>query len=163
MQSRHTLPGWYGLGSAVSEFLQSRAGELSTLQEMYRRWPFWRTLIDNVQMILAKADLTIARLYADLVEDQAMAARIYDRIAAEHRRTVDCILRITGQKTLLEQVPILHHSIQRRNPYVDALSFLQLVILKRLRSGAEGESREELLDGVLESINGIASGLKNTG
>src|SRR5208282_573571 len=63
MQSRHTLPGWYGLGSAVSEFLETRAGDLSTLQQMYRRWPFWRSLIDNVQMILAKADLTIARLY----------------------------------------------------------------------------------------------------
>jgi phosphoenolpyruvate carboxylase len=163
MQSRHTLPGWYGLGSAVTEFLQSRAGELETLQEMYRRWPFWQSLIDNVQMILAKADLTIARLYADLVDDQELAGRIYDRIADEYRRTVDCICRITGQKTLLEQVPILQNSIVRRNPYVDALSFIQLVMLKRLRKGEGGEPREELLDGVLESINGIASGLKNTG
>jgi phosphoenolpyruvate carboxylase len=163
MQSRHTLPGWYGLGSAVGEFLQARPGELPTLQEMYRRWPFWRTLIDNVQMILAKADMTIARLYADLVDDQEMARRMFDRIAGEYRRTVDCIGRITGQKSLLDQVPILQHSIQRRNPYVDALSFLQLVILKRLRSGAGDEPREELLDGVLESMGGIASGLKNTG
>jgi phosphoenolpyruvate carboxylase len=165
MQSRHTLPGWYGLGSAVGEFLQARPGELPTLQQMYRRWPFWRTLIDNVQMILAKADMTIARLYADLVDDQEMAGRVYDRIAAEYSRTVNCISKITGQKTLLEPMPILQHSIQRRNPYVDALSFLQLVILKRLRSGAGagGEPREELLDGVLESMGGIASGLKNTG
>jgi phosphoenolpyruvate carboxylase len=163
MQSRHTLPGWYGLGSAVGEFLQAHPGELPTLQEMYRRWPFWRSLIDNVQMILAKADMTIARLYADLVEDQEMAGRMYDRIAAEYRRTVTCITKITGQKTLLEPMPILQHSIQRRNPYVDALSFLQLVILKRLRSGAGDEPREELLDGVLESMGGIASGLKNTG
>ena len=81
----------------------------------------------------------------------------------EYQRTVDCICRITGQKTLLEKVPILHNSIQRRNPYVDALSFIQLVMLKRLRSGEGTEPREELLDGVLESINGIASGLKNTG
>jgi phosphoenolpyruvate carboxylase len=130
---------------------------------MYRRWPFWTTLIDNVQMILAKADMTIARLYADLVEDQEMAGRMYDRIAGEYRRTVACIGKITGQKSVLEQMPILHKSIQRRNPYVDALSFLQLVILKRLRSGEGGEPREELLDGVLESMGGIASGLKNTG
>lgn len=161
MQSRHTLPGWYGLGGALGQFLQERPGELATLQEMYRRWPFWRTLIDNAQMILAKADLTIARLYADLVEDQALASRIYDRIAAEYQMTVDVICRITGQATLLDHVPILQHSIQRRNPYVDALSFIQLVMLKRLRGGAE--PRDELLDGVLESINGIASGLKNTG
>jgi phosphoenolpyruvate carboxylase len=161
MQSRHTLPGWYGLGSAVSEYLQARPGDLETMQQMYRRWPFWRTLIDNAQMILAKADLTIARLYADLLDDQALAGRLYDRIADEYRRTVDVILRITDQKVLLEQMPILHNSIQRRNPYVDALSFIQLVMLKRLRCG--DEPREELLDGVLESINGIASGLKNTG
>jgi phosphoenolpyruvate carboxylase len=163
MQSRHTLPGWYGLGSAIHEFLGSRSAALVTLQEMYHHWPFWTTVIDNVQMILAKADMTIARLYADMVEDQALGTLIYDRIADEYRRTVDCICRITGQKELLEQVPILRHSIARRNPYVDALSFLQLVLLKRLRGTQADEPREELLVGVLESINGIASGLKNTG
>jgi phosphoenolpyruvate carboxylase len=161
MQSRHTLPGWYGLGSAVSEFLQGRSGDLATLQEMYRRWPFWQTLVDNVQMILAKADLTIARLYADLVSDQALGSRIYERIADEHRLTVDVICRITGQDNLLDNVPILKNSILRRNPYVDALSFIQLAMLKRLRS--DGTPREELIEGVLESINGVASGLKNTG
>src|SRR6185437_3808405 len=134
MQSRHTLPGWYGLGSALSEYLQARPGEIVTLQEMYRRWPFWRTLIDNAQMILAKADLTIARLYADLVEDQELAARVFGRIAAEYQRTVEVIGRITGQSEMLERSPILQRSIQRRNPYVDPLSFIQLVLLKRLRA-----------------------------
>ena len=128
---------------------------------MYRRWPFWKTLIDNVQMILAKADLNIARLYADLVEDQALASRIYDRIADEHRRTVDVICLITGQENLLDNVPILKNSILRRNPYVDALSFIQLALLRRLRN--DDNPPGELLEGVLESINGIASGLKNTG
>ncbi len=131
------------------------------LQTMYQRWDFWRTLIDNAQMILAKADFTIARLYADLVEDQALAGRIYERIADEYRRTIDVISQITGQKTLLENVPVLQRSIERRNPYVDPLSFVQLLLLKRLRAGQE--DNEELLTGVLESINGIASGLKNTG
>ncbi|MDB5309125.1 MAG: Phosphoenolpyruvate carboxylase [Gemmataceae bacterium] len=161
MQSRHTLPGWYGLGSAVTDFLAARPAGLDMLREMYRQWPFWTTLIDNAQMILAKADMVIARLYADLVEDQALATRIYDRVAAEYRETVDVICRITGQSALLERAPILKTSIDRRNPYVDALSFIQLVLLKRLRSG-DGP-REELLAGVLESINGVASGLKNTG
>ncbi len=128
---------------------------------MYRRWPFWKTLIDNAQMILAKADMTIARLYADLVDDQALADRVYGRIAAEHDRAVGVICRITGQRELLEQMPILRRSIDRRNPYVDPLSFIQLVLLKRLREG-EGP-RDETLTGVLESINGIAAGLKNTG
>jgi phosphoenolpyruvate carboxylase len=161
MQSRHTLPGWYGLGSAVGDHLAEYPADLAALQAMYQRWHFWRTLIDNAQMILAKADLTIARLYADLVEDQAMAARIHGRITDEYQRTVEVILQVTGQQALLERAPVLQHSIQRRNPYVDPLSFIQLVLLKRLRAGAG--PREELLSGVLESINGIASGLKNTG
>ena len=161
MQCRHTLPGWYGLGSAVGDHLAGRPDALADLQAMYRQWPFWTTLIDNAQMILAKADMTIARLYADLVDDQALASRVFDRVEAEYRKTVDVVCRITGQAHLLERVPILEHSIQRRNPYVDPLSFIQLVLLKRLRSG-EGP-HDETLTAVLESINGVASGLKNTG
>jgi phosphoenolpyruvate carboxylase len=161
MQCRHTLPGWYGLGGAIDEYLREKPQDLATLQEMYRHWPFWRTLIDNTQMILAKADMTIARLYADLVEDQDLADRVYSLITDDYEKAVSVILRITGQAELLEQMPILRRSIDRRNPYVDPLSFIQLVLLKRLRAG-EGPS-EETLTGVLESINGIASGLKNTG
>ena len=161
MQSRHTLPGWYGLGSAVSEHLSEYPEDRETLAAMYRDWPFWRTLIDNAQMILAKADLTIARLYADLVPDQELAGRVYDRIAAEYERTVDLIAVITGQAELLETMPILKQSIQQRNPYVDPLSFIQLVLLRRLRSS--NDVSPELLTGVLESISGVASGLKNTG
>jgi phosphoenolpyruvate carboxylase len=161
MQSRHTLPGWYGLGRAVNDYLEEQPDALSTLQEMYGRWPFWRTLIDNTQMILAKADMTIARLYADLVADQDLATRIYNRIEAEYRRSVDIVCRITGQTELLERSDILRDSIRLRNPYIDPLSIIQLVLLGRLRAG-EGP-RDETLTGVLESINGIASGLKNTG
>ena len=160
MQSRHTLPGWYGLGAAVSDFLAVRPVGLGMLREMYRRWPFWTTLIDNAQMILAKADMGIARLYADLVDDQGLAGRVYDRIAAEYWGTVDVICQITGQSSLLERAPILKTSIERRNPDVDPLSYVQLVLLKRLRAG---EGPEDLMSGVLESINGVASGLKNTG
>jgi phosphoenolpyruvate carboxylase len=161
MQSRHTLPGWFGLGSAVREYLDKHPEGLATLQEMYRRWPFWSTVIDNAQMILAKADMTIARLYADLVEDQPLANRIFDTIEAEYQRTVEVITRITGQKCLLERSPVLMRSIEQRNPYVDPLSFVQLVILKRIRT--ESEPDEAVVTAVLESINGIASGLKNTG
>jgi phosphoenolpyruvate carboxylase len=161
MQSRHTLPGWYGLGSAVTEFLASRPGGMAMLRDMYARWPFWRTLIDNAQMILAKADLVIARLYADLVADQEVASRIYGRIATEYRSAADAVCQITGQAALLERSPVLGTSIERRNPYVDPLSFIQLVLLSRLRTG-DGP-REELVTAVLESINGVASGLKNTG
>ena len=161
MQSRHTLPGWYGLGSAIGDFLVDHGGEIAQLQEMYRRWPFWRTLIDNTQMILAKADLTIARLYADLVDDTALADDVFHKIETEYQTTVDFVCKITGQTRLLDNAPVLQRSIARRNPYVDPLSFVQLVLLKRLRAG-DGPF-EELLRGGLESINGIASGLKNTG
>ncbi len=161
MQSRHTLPGWFGLGSAVNEFLAGRPDGLEMLRDMYARWPFWTTLIDNAQMILAKADMTIARLYADLVEDQKLASRVYDGILAEYRASADAVCKITGQATLLERSPILKTSIDRRNPYVDPLSFIQLVLLKRLRAG--GEKTAEMETAVLESINGVASGLKNTG
>jgi phosphoenolpyruvate carboxylase len=161
MQCRHTLPGWYGLGGAIDEYLVENPNDLATLQEMYRHWPFWRTLVDNTQMILAKADMTIARLYADLVDDQKLADRVYGLIADDYEKAVSVIHRITGQSELLEQMPILRRSIDLRNPYVDPLSFIQLVLLKRLRAG-EGPG-DETLTGVLESINGIASGLKNTG
>ena len=161
MQSRHTLPGWYGLGSAARDFLGNDGGEIELLREMYRAWPFWRTFIDNTQMILAKADLTIARLYADLVEDRALGDAIFARIEAEYRASVEIVCQITAQRQLLDSAPVLQSSIARRNPYVDPLSFFQIVFLKRLRAGAE--PRAELLTACLESINGVASGLKNTG
>ena len=161
MQSRHTLPGWFGLGSAISEHLAENPDDLAVLLSMYQVWPFWQTLIDNAQMILAKADMVIARQYAELVKDEKTRTTIFDRIEGEYHRTIDVILKITRQKMLLERAPVLLHSIARRNPYVDPLSFIQLVLLRRLRSGAE--PRDEILTAVLESINGIAAGLKNTG
>ena len=108
-----------------------------------------------------KADLTIARLYADLVASPQVADQIHGRIAEEFTQTVQAVLHMTGQKDLLESMPILQRSIQQRNPYVDPLSFVQLVLLERLRQGAEPQA--DYLTGVLESISGIASGLKNTG
>lgn len=161
MQSRHTLPGWYGMGLAVMEELEQRPENLATLKTMYEKWPFWRTLIDNVQMILAKADLMIARLYADLVEDQALAAKLFGQIESAYQCSVDVICKITGQSAILERMPILQKSIQSRNPYVDPLSLIQLVLLRRLRTGEDPS--EELQTAVLESINGVASALKNTG
>ncbi len=160
MQSRHTLPGWYGLGSALQEYIDADPEGLATLRAMHERWPFWRTALDNAQMILMKADLTIARLYADLVDDQGLAGRIFGRIEAEYERTVRLVCAVTGQGSLLEGMPVLQRSIQQRNPYVDPLSFIQTVLLRRLR---EGGREAELAAGVLESVNGIAGGLKNTG
>jgi phosphoenolpyruvate carboxylase len=161
MQSRHTLPGWFGLGTALAGAIAESPENLPTLKRMYSAWPFFHALIDNAQMILAKADMNIARLYADLVTDAGISGRIFGAIESEYQRAVAGLCSITGQSALLDNMPILRDSIGRRNPYVDPLSLIQLVLLRRIREG--GADKPALLEAVLESINGIASGLKNTG
>ncbi len=164
MQSRHTLPGWYGLGSALERFeTRHGGGGIALLQTMYAEWPFFRTMIDNAQMILAKADMRIAASYAALVEDQAVADAIFGQIAEEHARSTRTVLRVTGQAELLDNTPILQRSIERRNPYIDPLSAIQVELLCRLRATPEDASTDDLREAVLLSINGIAAGLKNTG
>jgi phosphoenolpyruvate carboxylase len=163
MQSRHTLPGWYGLGSALDDFVARENGALALLQEMYGGWPFFRALLDNAQMILAKADMDIARRYALLVDDRALAAEIFGRVEAEHQRTVRMICAVCQIDEILAAAPVLQKSIKMRNPYVDPLSFVQLELLRRLRGPLPDDERQELSDTILLSINGIAAGLKNTG
>ncbi|NBW59790.1 MAG: phosphoenolpyruvate carboxylase [Crocinitomicaceae bacterium] len=161
MQNRHTIPGWFGIGSALDSLIIENKDNLLMFQKMYECWPFWKSLLDNCQMILAKADMTIARLYADLVEDKKNAEKIYNIIFEEYNKAVKCICLITKQKILLEQMPVLQKSIEQRNPYVDPLSYLQIVLLGKLRN--DSTCSEEIKTGVMESISGIASGLKNTG
>ena len=161
MQSRQTIPGWFGIGSALNCKLNESPNNLVVFQEMYESWPYWKSLVDNCQMILAKADMTIARLYADLVEDKKIAEKIYNIIFDEYEKSVKSICLITKQKFLLEQMPVLQKSIEQRNPYVDPLSYLQIVLLGKSR--CESTCSEEVKIGVMESISGIASGLKNTG
>ena len=163
MQSRHTLPGWYGLGGAVEEYLKTDPKVLGTLQEMYNQWPFFKTVLDNAQMILAKADMDIARRYADLVPDKALGKEIFDRIKTEHDRTVSVICQIVQVKELLEKDRDLYESIKRRNPYIDPLSFIQVELIKRFRGRPNPSEKRELEDAILMTINGIAAGLKNTG
>ncbi len=172
MQSRYTLPGWYGVGAALGAYAAASPANLGRLRRMYDEWPFFTTLIDNAQMSLAKADLDIAARYAALVPDRANADRIFGTIAAEYTRTVAVLLQITGQSALLDTAPVLQKSIRLRNPYVDPLSFLQVELLRRLRalpppSDTDPEAvktqRRDLRAAVLLSVNGIAAGMKNTG
>jgi phosphoenolpyruvate carboxylase len=167
MQSRHTLPGWYGLGFALSRFIEeegaAREGQIARLGEMYEGWPFFRTIIDNAQMILGKADLRIAARYVELAEDQERALRIFGQIEAEYERTVQAILLFLRADALLDRAPILQRSIALRNPYVDPLSHIQVELLKRLRAAPDGPEHEALQEAILLSIAGIAAGLKNTG
>jgi phosphoenolpyruvate carboxylase len=172
MQSRHTLPGWFGLGSGLAAFVgapDAATGaipdnaQLQLLREMHRAWPFFSTLLGNAQLIIAKADLTIARRYAELVGDADLGARIYGAIEAEYHRTVQLICAVAEIDDILAAQPVLQHAIRQRNPYVDPLSYIQIELLRRLRAGADPVTEDELATAVLMSINGIAAGLKNTG
>jgi phosphoenolpyruvate carboxylase len=164
MQSRFVLPGWYGLGAA----LESAAGSGALLREMYKGWPFFQTLIDNAQQSLNKADLGIAEQYASLVEDAAVRERIFGLVRAEYDRTCRAICRITGQAAVLDNEPALQRSIQLRNPYVDPLNYIQIEMIRRLRrrgaADAQVTDEDEALRAVIElTINGVSSGLRNTG
>ena len=163
-QARLNLPGWYGLGTALEAY-HAEHGEagLEELARLYRTWPFFESILDNAEMTLAKADVGVARLYAGLARGPG-AGSIWERIEAEHGRTVRLLLRVSGRDRLLDGLPILQRSIDLRNPYVDSLSELQVRLLARLRSSArDDQARAELLRLVQLSINGIAAGLRNTG
>jgi phosphoenolpyruvate carboxylase len=163
MQSRHTLPGWYGLGSGLAAFAGEDHARLALLREMYREWPFFKTLLDNAQLIIAKADMGIARRYADLVGDQSVAESVFATVCAEYERTVHMICQVAEIADILDAQPVLQKAIRQRNPYVDPLSYIQIELLQRLRADPSEEAQEELETAVLMSINGIAAGLKNTG
>ena len=159
--SRMMLPGWYGFGAAV-ESLTARKGDsgLELLREMYRDWPFFRTLLSNMDMLLAKSDISIASRYAELVTDGELRERIFSRIQDEWHRTVRWLLAITGQGELLEANPALSRSLRNRSPYIDPLNHLQVELLRRYRSG---ETQERIRRAILLTINGVAAGLRNSG
>jgi phosphoenolpyruvate carboxylase len=164
-QCRLTLPGWFGFGSAVESFLNKADGpgkkaQLALLQKMYRQWPFFRTLLSNMDMVLAKSDLALASLYAELVSDKRLRNRIFAAIEAEWHRTADALAQITGEKNRLESNPALARSIRHRFPYIDPLHHLQVELIRRYR---EGKADERVQRGIHISINGIAAGLRNTG
>jgi phosphoenolpyruvate carboxylase len=163
MQSRHTLPGWYGLGSALAAFEGGDHRRLLLLRRMYRDWPFFRTMLDNAQLIIAKADMGIARRYAELVGDQDLAEALFSTIRTEYEATVTMVGKVAEMGEILDDQPVLQKAIRLRNPYVDPLSYIQIEILRRLRAAPPDSDQEELETVVLMSINGIAAGLKNTG
>ena len=167
-QCRVALPGWYGFGSAIEAYLGSGAKErekrLALLQRMHEEWPFLRTLLSNLDMVLAKTDLAIAARYVELVEDKPLGKRIFETIQAEWQLTSDALSLITGEKRRLATNPSLARSIEHRFPYLDPLNHLQVELMRRYRAHREGESvNERVQNGIHISINGIAAGLRNTG
>jgi phosphoenolpyruvate carboxylase len=163
-QSRHTLPAWFGIGTALEEWRQNDPTRLAQLQKMYQQWPFFRALLSNTQMALFKAEPNIAREYAGLCVDKATGDRIYKIFREEYTRTVTQVLNITNSQRLLEENPVLEISLTRRNPYLDPLNHIQLTLLKRYRDETlSDEQRDNWLNPLLRSINAIAAGMRNTG
>jgi phosphoenolpyruvate carboxylase len=163
-QSRINLPGWYGLGSALEAFRAAHGNDgLAEIGRLYRSWPFLASVLDNAEMILAKADMGVARRYAKLATGPD-GERRWAAIEAEYHRTVALLLRVTGRDHLLDGAPVLQRSIALRNPYVDALSELQVRLLARLRAmSPDDPERAPVLRLVQLSVNGVAAGLQNTG
>ena len=162
-QSRHGLPGWYGLGTALAELLGDAAGR-ERLATMHKKWPFFRSLIDNAQMGLGRSDRAIARLYAGLVVPDALRDRVFGAVLDEWDRAERAIFAVAGTSEVLEDAPLLQRSIRLRNPYVDPMSFVQVTTLRRLRAMEEDDPGQEAArELVALSVNGIAAGLQNTG
>ncbi len=167
-QSRVALPGWYGFGSAINAYLDSsvktRRARFALLQRMHKQWPFFRTLLSNLDMVLAKTDLAIAARYVELVKDKKLGQRIFAAIEAEWFLTSEALSVITGEEQRLASNPSLARSIEHRFPYLDPLNHLQVELMRRYRAQREGEAGNERVQiGIHISINGIAAGLRNTG
>ena len=152
-QNRCLLPAWYGCGTALA------SGDLRTLRRLYRTFPFFRSLLENLEMTLAKSSLEIARGYLPLVPPEAEPERLFAAIAAEHDRTVGAVLAIVEADALLDRHPIVQRSIELRNPYVDPMNAIQAELLRRYRDTGHEDVRRPLL----RSIAGIAAALRNTG
>jgi phosphoenolpyruvate carboxylase len=164
MQSRFNFPGWYGLGRGLEVILRRGPAGVKLLREMYQRWPFFQTAIANAQLTMCKADMSIAKVYASLVEDEGIRERVLGRILDEFKLAEKAVLVVTEQNELLENEPVLARSIKLRNPYVDPLNYLQVEMIKRRRGSRLKKADREGIRAVLElTVNGIAGGLKNTG
>jgi phosphoenolpyruvate carboxylase len=159
-QSRVMLPGWYGTGTAFEEWIAEGDGRLDVLRDLYRRWPFFATVLSNMAQVLAKSDLGLAARYSELVADQALRRRVFDKIVAEHERTIRMYKLVTGHDDLLADNPALARSVFNRFPYLEPLNHLQVELLRRYRSGDDDELVQR---GILLTMSGLATALRNSG
>jgi phosphoenolpyruvate carboxylase len=160
-QCRLMLPGWYGFGSAVETWIAQNPDKgMPFLKELYQEWPFFRMLLSNMDMVLAKSSIAIASRYAELVPDEALREKIFGRIRREWHLAIETLLDITGQDRLLQGNPLLERSVRHRFPYLDPLNHVQVELLKEHRAQ---NPDEQVLRGIQLTINGISAGLRNTG
>ena len=159
-QSRVMLPGWYGTGTAFEEWINQGDGRLEVLRDLYQRWPFFRTVLSNMAQVLAKSDMGLAAHYSELVDDEELRRRVFDKIVAEHTRTIRMHKLITGQDDLLADNPALARSVFNRFPYLEPLNHLQVELLRRYRSGDDDELVQR---GILLTMSGLATALRNSG
>ncbi|WP_204807658.1 phosphoenolpyruvate carboxylase [Mycobacterium riyadhense] len=163
-QSRVMLPGWYGTGSAFEQWIgagpESESERVEVLHDLYQRWPFFRSVLSNMAQVLAKSDLGLAARYSELVADESLRRRVFDKIIDEHHRTIAMYKRITGDNDLLADNPALARSVFNRFPYLEPLNHLQVELLRRYRCG---EDNEFVQRGILLTMNGLASALRNSG
>jgi phosphoenolpyruvate carboxylase len=166
IQSRYIISAWYGIGYALERYVERQGAEgLKELREMYEEWPFFSSLIHNVQISLAKTDLYIAAQYAELVKNEEIRENIHGQIAEEYHRAVSQVLTLSSQKELLDFQPVLKDSIRLRNPYVDPLNYIQLRFLEEIKKQEERDrpARDKVENILLLTVNGIAFGMKSTG
>ncbi|MEB4591195.1 phosphoenolpyruvate carboxylase [Candidatus Thiothrix sp. Deng01] len=164
-QSRHTLPAWYGIGTALSQFRAASPGNGELLERMYQEWPAFRSLLSNVQMSLYKAEMATAQEYSELAGDQTSAQQIFADIRAEHALTTREVLKTAQLEHLMDETPLLQYSLQRRDPYLDPLNHIQITLIRRHRRyvAETGSTDSSWLSVLLRTINAIAAGMRNTG
>jgi phosphoenolpyruvate carboxylase len=167
LQSRYIVSAWYGAGYAFKKYMDENPDGLDALKQMYKQWPFFTSIIHNLQISLAKTDLYIAQLYSGIVSDEDLRKSIHETIEHEHQSAVESVLLISGQKELLDYHKVLKDSIKLRNPYVDPLNYIQVRFMQEksqishaIMSDAKRSKIDEIL---LLTVNGIASGMKSTG
>ncbi|MGB7362502.1 MAG: phosphoenolpyruvate carboxylase [Rhodococcus sp. (in: high G+C Gram-positive bacteria)] len=159
-QSRVMLPGWYGVGTAFEDWVDGDDDKLARLTDLYQRWPFFRTVLSNMAQVMAKSDLGLAARYSELVPDEELRKTVFGMIETEHAKTVKMYLAVTGYDGLLDDNPALARSVFNRFPYLEPLNHLQVELLKQLRAG---DDREQVKRGILLTMNGLATALRNSG
>ncbi|OYV86756.1 MAG: phosphoenolpyruvate carboxylase, partial [Ignavibacteriae bacterium 37-53-5] len=163
-QNRQLISGWFGFGFALEKAVERGIVSWADLRTIYKKWEFFKALTDNVEMVLSKADMTIGGEYLRLSGGQGTAKKVFKMISEEYERSRRAVLNITGEKNLLDSNPSLQRSLRLRNPYIDPISLVQIKFLQIYRDEkSENGRRQEILDLLRSTVNGIAAGMRNTG